>query len=216
MSLGRRAFCFLLLLPVILSFSKKAMEKRLGLGSEDMTPLCTSNTQIIVTVCKIQTGLHQGNSCQVRYSIDAGFTSTCDPRFQLKAQNATVFLHLTALTLEDNGMYLCNCAYIGGANEIQLNITVEDFPKNEEISDNKPLIIILCSVIPVVIIGVAVGLIYKRKCCRQQYGPARREETDPALQELSNDLQQQTVNEDSPEFQAPDSSTHTRKENGNI
>lgn len=58
------------------------------------------------------------------YRREHGFKN-CDPRFTLRTQNQTVFLHLSTLTSEDSGNYTCQCSNMFGTNTVQLNITVE-------------------------------------------------------------------------------------------
>lgn len=72
--------------------------------------------------CKVRTETLRGGGgdCLIRH-MDS--QQSCEPRFSLLRRDQTVFLHLTALTPADSGLYQCRC--VGGDQfHLNLNITV--------------------------------------------------------------------------------------------
>ncbi len=96
-------------------------------GRSDISPVCMSGSSglIVFVTCRISTERHRGEDCRLQYILDQTFDHECDTRFSLISKNQTVFIHLTSLTPEDSGNYLCECSYERGTHVTHLNITVK-------------------------------------------------------------------------------------------
>ncbi|CAL9698656.1 unnamed protein product [Knipowitschia caucasica] len=119
--------------------------------------------------------------------------SHCGYRFSLLSQNQVLFLRLVDLRPENSGLYNCECAATGQVYEIQLNVTVEVDELAWDVTIiSHTNIFILISIVLFIIIGVILGCICKRKCCRARPEPAVKEgeETYEILQQRTNDCYQ--------------------------
>ncbi|XP_051283192.1 uncharacterized protein LOC127378407 isoform X7 [Dicentrarchus labrax] len=170
--MGRWKHWFVVLLPLIIYIGSTAtvvnVVKTIG-SKPDVTSICTNDTLRTITliVCKIRTQMG-GEECRLLYRHGKDFEHDCDSRFTLMMDNQTVFLHLTSLTAEDSGNYICDCSRLDGTYSLHLNITVEE---DEDVSSSTPVPIqsVLIGVAIVIIVtGVILGLIYRKKfngCC---------------------------------------------------
>lgn len=88
----------------------------------DLAPIC-SDVQvknIWLVACKVRTGRLRGGGedCLIRHRDNQ---KSCEPRFSLHRRDQTVFLHLTALTPADSGLYQCRCV---GGDQFHLNLHI--------------------------------------------------------------------------------------------
>ncbi|KAK2811149.1 hypothetical protein Q5P01_000282 [Channa striata] len=145
---------FVLLLPLTVCLGSEVTLVKTIQDKTDVTRVCSNETVNIITliICKIGKESIRREECRLSYRYVQGFEHGCDPRFKLRTENQTVFLHLTSLRPEDNGNYTCECSQPGGTSTLHINITVEE---NVEESLNAAI----GSTLLPVLIGVTVVII---------------------------------------------------------
>ncbi|XP_067439069.1 uncharacterized protein [Thunnus thynnus] len=185
MAVWKLWFVLLLLLPAY-NNSQVTFVKTTG-REPYVTPICTNETlRITLIICKIRTERSRGEECRLMYKYGQDFEHGCDSRYTLMNKSQTIFLHLTSLTPVDSGNYSCECTYPEGTNTLHLNITVEvNFSvtvEDEEATSSTKISIASAAVgvtVFIIITGVILGFIHRRKHHRQQEPPSSRPNTEP-------------------------------------
>ncbi|XP_038576045.1 uncharacterized protein LOC119903854 [Micropterus salmoides] len=171
--MGRWKLWFVLLLLLMFHIDSKEVGQLLvkNIGRKpDVTPLCTNETQSILTliVCKIRTERSRGEECRLLYQHGQDFVHECDSRFTLMKENHTVFLHLTSLTPEDSGNYTCECSHLYGTDILHLNITVEEDEDDRRFAEIPFPSALIGVTTFIVITGFILGFIHRKNHHRKQ------------------------------------------------
>ncbi|XP_072247312.1 uncharacterized protein [Leuresthes tenuis] len=157
---------YILLLPLSATFLDSEVTLVKTIGKEpDVTPLCTNETQTIITmiVCKIRTEGSWREGCRLLYRYGHDFVHECGSRFTLMTENQTVFLHLNDLTPADSGNYTCECSNLDRTFILHLNITVEE----DEDINYSTVLAIPCAVTGVCVLIVVILGFLRRRLCRR-------------------------------------------------
>ncbi|XP_051283191.1 uncharacterized protein LOC127378407 isoform X6 [Dicentrarchus labrax] len=216
--MGRWKHWFVVLLPLIIYIGSTAtvvnVVKTIG-SKPDVTSICTNDTLRTITliVCKIRTQMG-GEECRLLYRHGKDFEHDCDSRFTLMMDNQTVFLHLTSLTAEDSGNYICDCSRLDGTYSLHLNITVEEDEDPDSTTGTEISLVniglgigvFIFIIITGVILGVIFRKIHHRNCSRsatsglsvcETPGSLDQDDTDDlytSLQQPESDLYQTISN----------------------